>query len=154
MVTFDWSDLLFHQVIDSVTAGSWLHYTCKWVYMWWQWKRCYEKSKSTKPRGKIKWQNNTEKKTIWNFSFIVLEFLTYIHSIYTTINCRLIENTGNHANITLYFNFMSFFQSIVSVILITDHCTTPTIKKTKQKKTPSPNTLWSHPKEWYTEQAW
>lgn len=61
-------------------------------------------------------------------------FLTYIHSIYTTINFRLIENTGNHANITLYLNFMSFFQSIVSVILITDHCTTPTIKKEKKKK--------------------
>lgn len=73
-------------------------------------------------------QHRKEKrKNIWKFSFIV--FLTYIHSIYTTINFRLIENTGNHANITLYFIFMSFFQSIVSVILITDHCTTPTIKK-------------------------
>lgn len=38
---------------------------------------------------------------------------TYIHSVYTTINFRLTENTGNHANITLYLIFMFFFQSIV-----------------------------------------
>lgn len=70
-------------------------------------------------------------------------FLTYIHSIYT-INFRLIENTGNHANITLYFIFISFFQSIFSVILITDHCTTPTNTK-KKRKEKSPPQIHSGP---------